>query len=199
MPRGSSRFRGRGISQAQRRKKTWVGMKELAAAGAASPGFLTSFHLEPITTAVGGDGGRDGFIAMTGDGSGTDPFLGTLPAESTILRIRGSLLFPKNEFMVEPQGLTKQFSFGIGVTGISDNVVSSYPAPISDVDWDGWMFLRGSAVAPVDSVGSVIDIKAMRKVNDGEALFAMAEVVTNTNGISTGSFLFDIRVLLLLP
>ncbi len=200
-PRGRS-FRGRGISQAQRRKKTWVQLEVLVGAGTASPGRTGALGLDVTTPSVNGTTNRDGFIAMTGDGSGAAPFASLLPDESTILRIRGSLVFPKNgASTVGFDPLETQFVFGVGVTGISDLNSDSYPGPISDADWDGWMFLRQSALGPADSNATLVDIKAMRKIQSGDALFVMAEGAANLNAGQSisGSWQFDLRVLLLLP
>jgi len=197
MPRGRSGFRGRGISQAQRRKKTWVPVGEIISAG-QTPGIATSFLISLTTPATIGQATRNGFIVMVGDGTGASPLTSTLESESTILRIRGSLLFPKTTF-TSGTGVQIQFSFGIGITAISDLQAASYPGPISDADWDGWMFLRQSGVAPADSVGTMMDVKAMRKINDGEALFVMAEGLNVGATAVQADWLVDLRVLLLLP
>ena len=202
MPQRSSRFRGRGISQAQRRKKTWLQVSALVGAGQSS-GLGGSLQFEVTTPTQIGSANRDGFIAMSGDGTGDSSFEGSIPSESTILRIRGSLAFPANlpRTIGNLEVGDNQFNFGIGVSSISDNQATSYPAPISDSDWDGWMFLRQSAVADITYPGSVVDVKAMRKINDGEALFIMAEGLTGSSaGTSVDAeWLFDLRVLLLLP
>jgi len=193
-------FRGRGISQSQRRKKTWVQLTNLVSAG-VTPGFVTSFGLGVTPSATFGVGVRDGFIGITGDGTGDNPFLSSLPAESTILRVRGSMSFPKYFQSDVSSSLNNDTGFGFGVTGITNLLSSSYPSPISDASWDGWMFKRTSSVGPVDSIGTVIDVKAMRKIQTGDAFFVMAEHVQGQGGTNVVgvNWQFDLRLLILLP
>ena len=194
-------FRGRGISESQRRKKVWFAVKDATGTGTASnSAFLTSISL--VTPAMGASVGSTGTILagliedlVTGVGDEKS----TLPEECTILRARGSLVFPKNE--VDAGGLvTSQYAFGFGVSDIRSISKGEAPAPIVDVDWDGWMFLRQSGVGPVDSEGTIVDVKAMRKIKTGDALFFSAQAVSGDSTISpAGQFLFDMRLLILLP
>ncbi len=192
--RGSFR---RSVSQTQRRKKSWSQLVVVTGQSTARPGFVSSFGLEVTSPNSNGDGARDGFIAMGGDGSNVDPFTSVIPSESTILRIRGSLVFPKNSVVADVTGVN--FDIGFGVTSITDNVSSSYPAPITDADWDGWMYKRQAAAAPLDANAAVLDVKAMRKIQDGEVFFIMAEGVTAGAVGSTGLWQMDLRMLILLP
>jgi len=163
-----------------------------------SPGLQGSLLLNVSTSATQGVGVRDTFLGISGDGTGAAPFTGSLPSESTILRVRGSLVFPKTN--AGTANVLEQFSFGFGVSAISDNLSSSYPAPITDMDWDGWMFLRQSGASVQSAFGSVIDVKAMRKIQDGELFFIAAEGVTvGGTGTADNLWIFDLRLLLLLP
>jgi len=191
-------FRGRGISQTQRRKKTWFQLKEFVDASAI-PGFVTNFDLSVAASGQPGVGTRTGVVFVSGDGTAGAPLKSTLPEESTILRIRGSLLFPKNVAGATATSIDN--SIGFGVIAISDLLTSSFPGPISDADWDGWMFKRGSAVTPVDSAGTILDVKSMRKLESGNAFFIMGETVPGNGSTVTGQFTwqFDVRLLMLLP
>jgi len=192
MPHAVRRFRG---GRSTSRKKTWVTLKTGIGDLSGIPGFATSFGLATTVPPEGGST-RDTFVAMSGDGSGLSPFQSTLPENSTILRIRGALDYPSTDTS-SSSGVEN--SFGIGVTAISDNVAKSYPAPISDGDWDGWMFLRNAPIDPLDGVGTNVDVKSMRKLEDGEALFVVAESVgigTTPSGIA--AWTVTLRVLLLL-
>jgi len=199
MPHRRSLGRGRGISQSQRRKKTWIAVKNVVDVS-RTPGFLTSFAIEVVTpVGLTGSSTVEVLAAMTGDGTAGSPFISTLPEESTILRIRGSVLFPKNVIDASGTLIEAEFAIGFGVKAISDNLIPSFPAPVTDVDWDGWMFRRESAVSPVDSEGTVIDVKSMRKIKSGDAFFVAVEGVSGTAASTTGVFVMDLRLLLLLP
>jgi len=195
-------FRGRGISQSQRRKKTWVQLKFLIAGGAATPGFSTTEAFR-ITAPSAPDGAsaRSGTISASGSGIGSDPLVSSLPRESTILRVRGSLTFPVSKFDPAALQLDTAFSMGFGVTQLSDLNIDSYPGPISDADWAGWMFLRQGSQAPIDATGTIVDVKAMRKVKTDETFIIMFEAVKgdSVNPGLVGDWTIDLRLLLLLP
>jgi len=62
------------------------------------------------------------------------------------------------------------------------------------------MFLRQSAVSPVDSEGTMMDVKAMRKIETGDSLFFAAQSVAGSaTGAPLATFVFDARLLMLLP
>jgi len=189
----------RGISQSQRRKKTWIQLKQLAPSGGEIPGFITTFQSFIPATGPSGNGARAGFIFVTGDGTAEFPLVSNFPEECTILRIRGSLLFPKY-ITSEPLGTTDvATSFGFGVAAITDLDAQSYPAPGSNADWDGWMFKRQSPVSPVDSAGTIVDVKAMRKIKSGDCFFTMAESVALGTTSTDAQWQYDMRLLILLP
>jgi len=89
-----SSFRARGISDSQRRKKTWTQIKQLVD-GAQIPGFVTNFAIDITSVGVPGIGITEGQFLVEGDGTANFPLKSALPEECTILRIRGSLSFPK--------------------------------------------------------------------------------------------------------
>jgi len=192
-------FRGRGISESQRRKKSWVQTAKLVGSGSGAPGFSTSLSVALTTPATIGDSTLVVDALLAGDGTGTNPLFSVLPEEATILRIRGSLLFPKNQ----TDGLgtvSQQFVFGLGVKSIVGTTSDSYPGPISDASWDGWMYLRQSALPPVDANATIIDVKSMRKLKSGDHFFVAVEGLTGTGGTGvTVEWVYDLRLLLLLP
>ena len=77
-------------------------------------------------------------------------------------------------------------AFGIAI--VSDQAAAagaaSIPGPWSNADWDGWFVWEGFAMSLqfsdatgvfLDSVQSVIDSKAMRRVGDNDTIVAMCE------------------------
>ena len=153
--------------------------------------------------------GGTGVDAVTGSGS---IFLGSLVQAVlpgvTAARIRGSF----QAFLITAAtiGDGYQGAFGIGRTTTSAVLagIASVPTPITDADWDGWMYhkffsvhAQGVALGDFDAASSVnidVDVKAMRKLDDDEAaLFAVLEV-TEIGAASMNVF-FDSRILVLLP
>jgi len=192
-------FRSRGVSDSQRRKKTWVALRFLVAD--QIPGLSTSFSFRATPQGVNGTSARNGFIAAGGSGIPSDPFVSTLPDECTILRIRGSLTFPATKFDSAALALDTAFSFGMGVAALQDNIADNYPAPITDPNWSGWMFMRQSTQIPVDAVGTFVDVKAMRKMKTDEVFFMMGESLKGNSATPaiSGDWLMDLRLLILLP
>jgi len=200
--RGSFRRGGSGISESQRRKKAWIGIKDATgAAGATNVTFTTSLPFE--TVATGPNPGENDFSARAAidfGGSAAGDEASSLPEESTILRMRGSLLFPKNVPILGQVTISDNYVFGMGVTDIRSLVNGQPPLPVTDVDWDGWMFLRQAPVAPVDSVGTIVDVKSMRKIKTGDAFFMVGQAVSGDSTITpAGLWVLDLRLLLLLP
>jgi len=185
------------MPQAQKRKKTWVQLQDLIQ-NTAVPGIANNFAIT-FTPPNNGEGSREALVAVTGDGTGAAPLVSSLPEESTILRIRGSLSFPKSVRSDPGQAGDQCNSIGFGVVGVADLDANSYPAPISDAGWDGWMFKRESSISPLDPQGAIVDVKAMRKIKTGEAFMVMAEAVAFSTGATPATWQFDLRLLLLLP
>lgn len=194
-------FRGRGISESQRRKKTWITVKTPVAAAAGNSLFLTVINMFTTDTAASAGAFTEQVIALIDDPiAGVGDESSSLPEECTILRARGSLNFPKNEIFAGQLTVDTNHVFGIGVTDIRSLVSGSAPLPVTDSDWDGWMFLRQSSVSPVDSEGTIVDIKSMRKIKNGDALFMAVQTVAGSAAVATGgNWTFDLRLLVLLP
>jgi len=124
--RSRSTFR-RGITETQRRKKSWIDMNVGPAQGEdVSAGGLTPSAL----VAPGGEISILQFPSQPG-------FM-----ESTLLRIRGVLSVPKSTYTSAPDG-TEVFAFGIGVVSDVSAAASAVPNPATAIgyDWDGWLFL----------------------------------------------------------
>ncbi len=199
--RGGFRGRGRGISETQRRKKTWVSMKGLTTAGGASE-FFTSIVITTPAPAATFDHTEVGIALINDPDATTEGFeSSSLGEEVTILRARGSLDFAATNGL--PAGtaplVTQQFAFGMGVTDVRSLIAGVFPGPIIDSDWDGWMFLRQSTLKPLDTNATIVDVKSMRKIESGDALFFAAQSVSGAGAGVTGDFIFDMRFLILLP
>jgi len=92
-------------------------------------------------------------------------------------------------------GIVTKEAFAIGITAV--------PIPITNMDWDGWLYhqffdchVRSTTNVDTDSAGITfeVDSKAMRKLRDGDTIFAVLEVVEI--GAATMDVFFDSRVLL---
>jgi len=166
--RGS--FRGRGISQSQRRKKAWAAFRGLASgtAGVSTTESLT-LRFELIVGVAGASPQSQsvGFVFPTGK------VAGNLDAESTLMRIRGSLNQAKNSVSATTQEVQ---AFGIGVMEQTAALLGSFPNPADPegANWDGWMFYRSINTAILDAEATIMDVKSMRKVQSGYALVMVA-------------------------
>jgi len=196
-------FRGRGISDSQRRKKAWFQLVTATGATGAGLSAISSAIATNLGATAGVLGGtnKSVFAAVSlGALTASGDELSTLPEESTILRIRGSLLFPKNVVGSGVDVVADNYSFGFGVTDIRSIVNATVPGPILDASWDGWMFLRQSGLPPVEANSGIVDVKAMRKLKTGDAFFVAMESVSGDTTITPAfDFLYDLRLLILLP
>ena len=97
-------------------------------------------------------------------------------------------------------GIINEDAFAVGVTTIMD--------PLADMDWDGWMYHHFFAInspvsadtgleSPSASQRIVVDGKAMRKITEGQVVFAAIEVVEL--GTATMEAHFNSRMLVKLP
>jgi len=186
--RGGS-FRGRGgISESQRRKKTWV---------AFSIGSNVSNGMSIFTGSTAGVAGSSlGLIVFQAD-------LTAGFTESTLMRVRGSVLIPKS-VPSAAVGATGDEVYGFGIAMVADEAaaVGAVPNPASaeGVNWDGWMFIRSNVVTAVDAEGTILDSKAMRKFGGGQSLVFVAGVSTDDPAGSSGLQVeFVGRGLFLLP
>jgi len=168
--RGS--FRRSGISQSQRRKKTWGAFGAVATNSAgSSPSGVISANLN-FDVSVGSvlPSPQEHAFAYAFD---ADDIEG-IKAESTLLRIRGSLQMLKNT----ANGVLETQAFGIAVVESTNLSGASpkFPNPANPIgaQWDGWMFYRSINSAIVDANATNIDVKSMRKIQSGYSLIFIA-------------------------
>jgi len=194
-------FRGRGISESQRRKKSWIQVT-----GPPTDGVLVGssqtpnlqFNIVTQVPATNPVGASIGFIS--------DPVLDKVPPESTILRLRGSVNLPKNQFTgVEVQ----TFAIGIGVMESTAAALGAFPNPATPEGgaWDGWMFYRSQQQGALDSNAGIVDVKSMRKVQSGQSIIIVfGEAIATTDdtippfiGGAQSKAEMNLRALILLP
>ena len=158
----------------------------------------------------GWEGGPGG-TALQGVGSSSSVILG-LGAEllldgTTLLRLRGQVNVNLGTGAVLGDGF--QGAFGIGIVQASAFAigVTAVPTPLTEQDWDGWIFWStlsvhtGDVSEPARSPQSTqvidVDTKAMRKLDLQDTLYGVIEVVEI--GTATMDVFFDSRLLLALP
>jgi len=203
MPNRSFRGRARGgISPSQRRKKSWVQVTgpTIDSAGQVDATIQTPNINIPVA-AVGP--GPAGVGQGSSSGLFSDPVLDKVPAESTILRIRGSVNLPKNLVGV---GSVTNFAIGIGVMEAGAAALGAFPNPATPDGgaWDGWMFYRSQQAGALDANATIFDVKSMRKVQSGSAIIIVVGTFvsrSDSQGASTQIFQvqLNLRALILLP
>ncbi len=129
----------------------------------------------------------------------------------TALRIRGALSVWLTSASALSEGYTGAFGMGIVTEeAFTDVGVSATPTPITEQDWDGWMYWTafnvtaqaGSVTASQGTDGlSVqrfdIDSKAMRKVREGDVIYGVIQVLEV--GTAVLGWHMDSRMLFALP
>jgi len=195
-------FRGRGISDSQRRKKAWISVTGPAIADSGSSGIgeqTPNMNLPlPAATATG-----PSFSDSVGLVS--DPILDKIPAESTILRMRGSVNLPKNSIVDTDD--VYSFAIGIGVMEAGAAALGAFPNPATPEGgaWDGWMFFRSQQQGAADANAGIVDIKSMRKVQSGSAMILVfGRFIASDDGSIPANILAEVasinlRALILLP
>ena len=140
-------------------------------------------------------------------GSGISPTAGKV----TIVRTRGELLVQ----LVTAAAVSNGFHGAIGIGIVTDQAfgigLTAVPKPISDMEWDGWLYHRffsvmssgvidGGVSADHDMVlptaGAVrieVDSKAMRIIDEEETAAAIIQVTEI--GTATADIMFDSRML----
>jgi len=185
MARNSRSFRSRGISESQRRKKSWFGFAD---AGSVQTGnrLVVPAGVSPGST-----------LTIVGIDSATAASIGVL--EGTVLRIRGSMDMPKSEVSSFSGDV---FAFGIGFVTDEAFNAGAVPNPASSEgpDWDGWLFYRSQAQGNLDANSGIVDSKAMRKWQSGTTLCLIAGNSNNDGAGPTGGIVtLLLRGLFLLP
>jgi len=130
------------------------------------------------------------------------------------MRTRGELLLYLKSAAAASNGFTGAFGIGLTTSQAFAIGVTAMPGPITDIDWDGWLYHRvftmfsGDVIASVASTDSDIvnansavlklevDSKAMRKQLEGMTEFCMLETIEA--GTGTMQWIFNSRTLLAL-
>jgi len=125
----------------------------------------------------------------------------------TIVRTRGAAIVTLKTATAGGDGFT--IGLGIGLVTLQAHTagVTSVPGPLTDTDWDGWLyhavghvFATTATIADgVNAAGAVarfdIDSKAMRKFDeDADILIGVIEVTEH--GTATAEFQANTRILL---
>jgi len=184
MARGS--LLRRPFPRSQRRKSSW----DAGPASTGTGGVQTISTTASTLMGVGQLAGEDGL---------------------TVVRIRGELLLYLDSATAGVNGL--HGAFGIGVIGAPAFTagVGSVPTPITEADWNGWMYYQNFAImsaAPLDGGVSAdqdsinarsavariqVDTKAMRKIGLNEIVFAAID--TTLVGTASMRVFFNSRML----
>jgi len=182
--RGSFRRGGSGISESQRRKKTWTGL-------ALAASVVNGFEIR-VPTITPGNSILSLVFFSAADSLGL--------TESTLMRIRGSVSVPKSSLSV-----SEGFTVGFGIAMVTDEaaVAGSVPNPATPegADWDGWLFFRSNTIGPADANATIMDAKAMRKFQGGTSLVFVGGNASNAGGLSAPEAVIEFvgRALFLLP
>ena len=126
----------------------------------------------------------------------------------TLLRLRGSFTASLSASSVASGGFSGAVGVGICEQSAFAIGVTACPTPITEQDWDGWLFWEAFNVTTItatigDGVNSTslivripVDSKAMRKLNTGDTIYAVVQVAEVGTAILNTHF--DSRILLAL-
>ena len=124
----------------------------------------------------------------------------------TVVRIRGDLMLYLSATTGAVDGFLGAVGIGLSTEAALDVGVGSVPTPITEEDWDGWLYHRYFSVrgpgAAVPTIGidmtstfrEAVDTKAMRKLNEESGLYFAVEMVLT--GTATLRMQFNSRMLL---
>jgi len=165
-----------------------------------------SFPVRTVRRQTGWGLGPGGTSVLTLSGTGSS-FLGSvvvlaLEEKATLVRTRGEL----DVYLRTSDGVASGLQGAIGVAKATTAAVAagiaSVPTPITEADWDGWLFWHPISVHTMDgdtgagppmSQRLEVDSKAMRKWTQEETMYAAIEVVEI--GAVTADVFFDSRML----
>ena len=128
----------------------------------------------------------------------------------TLVRLRGRLSAVMTGTSSIAGGVTGAFGIGVATLAAVTAGITSVPTPITEQAWDGWLYWMpfqlhtvtatiGDAVnAAVVRMDWEIDSKAMRKLKEEDAIYAVIETSVELGSSNTQVF-FDSRILLKLP
>ena len=152
--------------------------------------------------------GPGGSTAQLNSASGNEFLGGALQVAEpvTIVRIRGAGMVLLNTTVA---GVNEGYHGAIGIGICTEQAFlagqASVPDPLNEFDWDGWMWhmffdihavtstLSDGVNASSASLRFTVDTKAMRKIDEGEILYAKMQTVEN--GTATMAAWFDTRAL----
>ena len=134
----------------------------------------------------------------------------------TVARIRGQLMLYLSTATTILDGFAGAFGIGKTTTQAVTAGAGSVPTPIDEQDWDGWLFHQyfalkapvvvggggvqttgGEILAVSAALRMDVDTKAMRKLNQEDAIYAMIQVTEV--GTAQMNVAFDSRMLVFLP
>ena len=112
----------------------------------------------------------------------------------TVVRIRGELLMYLDLITAATDGFVGAFGIGKASLAAFTAGAASVPTPLTEEQWDGWMYHQYFALAgPIigttannaignitglsGAIRTVIDVKAMRKLDASDVIYAAVEVV----------------------
>jgi len=171
----------------------------------------TSWDIGPETTGNGGGQSVSSTIAqLAGVGSQV------VADGPTLVRTRGEIVGYLSTATAKHDGFHGAFGIAVATSAAFTAGVASVPTPLSEEDWDGWLYHRYVAVhsaGPIvdaavslqsDAVHNVgaafrfeVDSKAMRKLTIGQTMYACIEMVIT--GTAVMRWFFNCRTLVKLP
>ena len=129
---------------------------------------------------------------------------------ATLLRLRGQLIYMLDTTSALTGGFTGAFGIGIATQAAVAAGAASVPLPVDEQDFDGWIFWRPFSMKSVtatiaDGSNAVsvservdVDTKAMRKLREGDSIYAALQI-TSEVGSAVMQVFFDSRILIALP
>ena len=171
---------------------------------------LTSWQVGPET----GVDGAGQFLSASSSVLATTGIVAALDG-LTLIRIRGDLSLFLTAATSVLDGFHGAFGIGIASEPAFTAGVASVPTPITDETDENWLYHRYFSIlapAPIaaaasqdnDIIASVsgamrveVDSKAMRKFDNGQALYAAVEIIEV--GVATMGWAFNCRTLVKLP
>ena len=153
--------------------------------------------------------GGTGALAIA---SSTAGFLGAVLTSVvpgvTLVRTRGELNIVMQSKANAGDGFQGAFGIGKATNAAIAVGISAVPTPITEQEWDGWLFWAAISVHVGDATAGdvnwenatqriTVDSKVMRKIEQEESFYACIEVVEL--GTSEIDVFFDSRMLVKLP
>ncbi len=126
----------------------------------------------------------------------------------TLVRTRGYFKIVMQLAASLGDGMTGAFGIGLASTAAVAAGIGSVPTPITEQNWEGWLYWHGFSVEAITASESnwgnevldvaEIDSKAMRKIDSDMSFYAAIEIGTETGAV-TAIVHHDSRMLFKLP